>query len=125
MRPGSLKPNFPDRANPTKLIGQRTFEVEKEVLGENSGPPAPRQFGNAGTEYLRKYGGSVETFAKIASKNHKHAVNNPYAQFRNGWSVEEVLAAPKITNELTKLMCSPTSVCLLGHFEQHAKLIIE
>lgn len=46
----------------------------------------------------------------IASKNHKHALNNPYAQFRAGYSEAEVLASPKITNELTKFMCSPTSV---------------
>jgi hypothetical protein len=44
-----------------------------------------------------------------AAKNHKHSKNNPYSQFRNGWTVEQVLEAPKITNELTKFMCSPTS----------------
>ena len=37
-------------------------------------------------------------------------MNNPYSQFRDGWSVEKVLAAPKITRNLTKFMCSPTSV---------------
>lgn len=45
-----------------------------------------------------------------ASKNHRHSLNNPYSQFRNGWSTEQVMASPWITNELTKLMCSPTSV---------------
>jgi sterol carrier protein 2 len=44
-----------------------------------------------------------------AAKNHKHSVNNPYSQFRDGWSKEQILAAPKITNQLTKFMCSPTS----------------
>jgi sterol carrier protein 2 len=45
-----------------------------------------------------------------ASKNHKHSLNNPYSQFRSGWSTEQVMAAPGVTNELTKFMCSPTSV---------------
>jgi sterol carrier protein 2 len=45
-----------------------------------------------------------------ASKNHKHSVNNPYSQFRDGWSVDQIKAAPKITRQLTKFMCSPTSV---------------
>jgi len=45
-----------------------------------------------------------------ASKNHKHAINNPYSQFRNGWSKEDVLKSTKVTNQLTKFMCSPTSV---------------
>jgi hypothetical protein len=46
----------------------------------------------------------------LAAKNHKHALNNPYAQFRAGYSEAEVLASTQITNELTKFMCSPTSV---------------
>ena len=45
-----------------------------------------------------------------AAKNHKHSMNNPYSQFQNGWSEEQILDAPKICNQLTKLMCSPTSV---------------
>lgn len=60
-----------------------------------------------------------------ASKNHKHSVNNPYSQFRDGWSVEQVLKAPKVTNELTRFMCSPTSVCsFLELFLSLAKLPI-
>ena len=45
-----------------------------------------------------------------AAKNHKHSVNNPYAQFRAGYDEAAVLASPQISNELTKYMCSPTSV---------------
>lgn len=36
-------------------------------------------------------------------------MNNPYSQFRDGWSVEDVLNSKKICNQLTKFMCSPTS----------------
>lgn len=46
----------------------------------------------------------------LASKNYRHALNNPYSQFRAGFSEAEVLASSRITNELTKFMCSPTSV---------------
>ncbi|KAF4605632.1 hypothetical protein EYR40_004419 [Pleurotus pulmonarius] len=109
MKPGSLGTNFPDRPSPTLLFNERVVDAEKKADAINHGPGAPRMFGTAGTEYLRKYGGNIEHLAKIASKNHKHSVNNPYSQFRDGWSVEEVLKAPKITNELTKFMCSPTS----------------
>ncbi|KAG6814401.1 hypothetical protein H0H92_007404 [Tricholoma furcatifolium] len=108
MKPGSLGTNFPDRPSPTLLIGARSTELEEE-FGENHGPGAPRMFGNGAQEYFKKYGGNVETLAKIASKNHKHSLNNPYSQFRDGWSVEQVLNAPKITAQLTKFMCSPTS----------------
>ena len=37
-------------------------------------------------------------------------MKNPYSQFRDGWTVEQVLNSPKICNQLTKFMCSPTSV---------------
>ncbi|KDR78394.1 hypothetical protein GALMADRAFT_245557 [Galerina marginata CBS 339.88] len=108
MKPGSLGTNFPDRPSPMILFNQRSYELE-ETLGENHGPGAPRMFDNGAQEYFTKHGGGIEHLAKIASKNHKHSVNNPYSQFRDGWSVEKVLAAPKITRNLTKFMCSPTS----------------
>ena len=130
MKPGSLGTNFPDRPVPTLLINQRSAELES-VIGENKGPGAPRIFDNGAVEYFAKYGGDVKTLAKIgmcpssrfgsahelsfaaiASKNHRHSLNNPYSQFRDGWSEEQVLNAPKITRNLTKFMCSPTSVRL-------------
>ncbi|KAJ3840077.1 putative thiolase [Lentinula raphanica] len=109
MKPGSLGTNWPDRPSPTALLNQRVEEVEIAGLGLNHGPGAPRMFADGAQEYFQKYGGNIEHLARIASKNHKHSLNNPYSQFRDGWSVEQVLKAPKITNELTKFMCSPTS----------------
>jgi len=108
MKPGSLGTNFPDRPSPMALFNQHSYELEQD-LGENHGPGAPRMFDNGAQEYFNKFGGGVEHLAKIASKNHQHSVNNPYSQFRDGWSVEQVLGATKITRNLTKFMCSPTS----------------
>nr|CAL91039.1 putative thiolase [Nidula niveotomentosa] len=109
MKPGSLGTNFPDRPSPIALFNERSEDLEREEFRENHGPGAPRMFGNGAQEYFAKYGANMEHLAKIASKNHKHSTNNPYSQFRDGWSVEEIMAAPKITNQLTKFMCSPTS----------------
>ncbi|KAF8887497.1 sterol carrier protein 2 [Mucidula mucida] len=109
MKPGSLGSNFPDRPSPTALLNQRSAEAE-EALEGNHGPGAPRMFDNAAKEYFKKYGcGSAEDLGRIASKNHKHSVNNPYSQFRDGWSVEQVMKGKKITDQLTVYMCSPTS----------------
>ncbi|KAF9526021.1 thiolase-like protein [Crepidotus variabilis] len=108
MKPGSLGTNFPDRPSPITLFHQRTIDLEND-LGENHGPGAPRLFDNGAQEYMDKFGASVNHLAMIASKNHKHSVNNPYSQFRDGWNVDKVLNAPKITKNLTKFMCSPTS----------------
>ncbi|KAI0762598.1 thiolase-like protein [Fomes fomentarius] len=110
MSRGSLGTNFPDREPPIQIWGATSFELEEGLsVGENFGPSAPRMFANGSQEYFDKFGGNVNHLAQIASKNHKHSVNNPYSQFRDGWSVEQVLAAPKISKQLTKYMCSPTS----------------
>jgi len=47
-------------------------------------------FGNAGREHMKKYGTTLEHFAKIAQKNHKHSVNNPKSQFQDEYSLEQV-----------------------------------
>ena len=72
-------------------------------------PAAPQMFGNAGREYMERYGVTAETFAKIGEKNHRHSVNNPYSQFRDEYTLEEILAAPMVYEPLTKLQCCPTS----------------
>jgi len=110
MAPGSLGTHFPDRPPPTLLFNQATVELESTMTtGKNFGPGAPRMFANGAQEYFDKYGANINHLGKIASKNHRHSVKNPYSQFRNGWTEEQVLASPKICNQLTKFMCSPTS----------------
>ncbi|KAH9043567.1 thiolase-like protein [Lactarius hengduanensis] len=118
MAPGALgtNPAFPDRPSP---MGPLLGVAERASPDSKRGPPMPRMLGAAATEYFRKYGGGVEHLAKIAAKNHKHSVNNPYAQFRAGYDEAAVLASPQISNELTKFMCSPTSdgaaCCILAN----------
>ena len=59
--------------------------------------------------YIEKYGATWEDVAAIAAKSHTHSVNNPYAQFHNAMTTEEVLADKKVTDKLTRAMCCPTS----------------
>ena len=72
-------------------------------------PPAPQFFGNAGREHMERYGTTKEQFAKIGWKNHKHSVNNPYSQFQDEYSLEQILGAPVVYEPQTKLQCCPTS----------------
>lgn len=111
MRPGSLASNFPDRPSPVAPLHIMATTLEETTsIGPNHGPASPRHFANAAQEYFDKYpGAGIRHLAKIAAKNHKHSVVNPYSQFRDGWTEEQVLAAPKINKQLTKFMCSPTS----------------
>lgn len=66
-------------------------------------------FGNAGIEHMKKYGTKPEHFAKIAYKNHMHSVNNPYSQFQDKYTLEQIMKSPKVFGPLTKLQCCPTS----------------
>src|SRR5213596_515178 len=66
-------------------------------------------FGNAGREHMERYGSEPDHFAWIGWKNHHHSVNNPYAQFQDEYTIDEIKAAKMIHEPLTKLQCSPTS----------------
>lgn len=84
MYPGSLKSFFGDRKNPLE-----DFVIQDiKLRGRQHAPLAPKLFGNAGREHMEKYGTLPEHFAKIAWKNHRHSVNNPYSQFRDEYSLE-------------------------------------
>jgi len=56
-----------------------------------------------------RYGARAEDFAEIARISHEHSQRNPYAQFRQKYSLEEIVNAQMIHAPLTKLQCSPTS----------------
>jgi len=68
----------------------------------------PGVFALTGVEHMRKYGTKMEQFAKIAVKNHKHSVHNPYAQYQVETPLEAVLNARLIAWPNTLYMCCPT-----------------
>ena len=104
MQKGSL-PVKSAAANP---VG-RHLRLMTELRGPSEAPPAAQMFGNAGREHMEKHGTKPEHFAKIAAKNHRHSVNNPYAQFQAEFSLDDVRQSPMIYDPLTKLQCCPTS----------------
>jgi sterol carrier protein 2 len=105
MEKGSLGVKYQDRTNPM----DKQFEVMVQLRNFAPAPPAPQFFGNAGREHMERYGTTAEQFAKIGWKNHKHSVNNPYSQFQDEYTLEQILNAPMVYEPLTKLQCCPTS----------------
>jgi acetyl-CoA acyltransferase len=105
MERGSLGMKYTDRTPAMDKHMARMFELRDP----EASPFAPQMFGNAGRDHIEKYGSKPEHFAWIGWKNHKHSVNNPYAQFQTEYTLEEIEAAPMIHEPLTKLQCSPTS----------------
>nr|XP_018904199.1 PREDICTED: non-specific lipid-transfer protein-like [Bemisia tabaci] len=105
MERGSLMSKFLDRTNPM----EKHVEKMADIAGLDSAPIAPQLFGNAGKEHMSKYGTTQEVFAKIAYKNHKHSVNNPYSQFQEEYTLDQIINSPTVFGPLTKLQCCPTS----------------
>ncbi len=58
-------------------------------------------------EHMKRHGTTAVQFAKIAVKSHQNASLNPYAQYRETYSVEDILNSPMVAEPLTRLMCSP------------------
>ncbi|XP_020727133.1 sterol carrier protein 2 isoform X3 [Odocoileus virginianus] len=105
MEKGPLALSTPNRANPV----DKHLQVLINKYGLSAHPIAPQMFGGAGKEHMEKYGTTLEHFAKIGWKNHKHSVNNPYSQFQKEYSLDEVMTSRKIFDFLTVLQCCPTS----------------
>jgi acetyl-CoA acyltransferase len=105
MERGSLGMKYTDRTSAMDKHMTRMFELREP----ETSPFAPQMFGNAGRDHMDKYGSRPEHYAWIGWKNHKHSVNNPYAQFQTEYTLQEIKDAKMIHEPLTKLQCSPTS----------------
>ncbi|KAH8587709.1 thiolase-like protein [Bisporella sp. PMI_857] len=105
MMPGSLQSFWNDRSNPTGTSG----EMMAATRGITNAPGAAQMFGNAGREYKEKYGATDDDFAEIARVNHEHSQRNPYSQFKDVYTLDQIKASPMIHEPLTKLQCCPTS----------------
>ena len=97
--------SYDDRADPLA----RHVEAMDTRRAASDALITARMFGNAGREHMERYGTRAESFARIAVKNHRHSVHNPKAQLQREYSLEEVLASPKMYEPLTRLQCCPTS----------------
>ena len=105
MERGSLFVKYPDRADP---LGPQ-LERMGELRAPEDSPFTVQMFGNAGRDHMQMFGSRPEHFAWIAWKNHQHSVNNPYAQFQDAYTIEEIVGSRMIHEPLTKLQCGPTS----------------
>ena len=106
MERGSLGFKYTDRTNPHSTS---TWRGCSSCASWSSRRPRRRCSATPAATTWSKYGSTPEHYAWIGWKNHKHSVNNPYAQFQDEYSLEDIKAAKMIHDPLTKLQCSPTS----------------
>ncbi|KAK3713052.1 hypothetical protein LTR37_008737 [Vermiconidia calcicola] len=105
MEAGSIKSVYSDRPSPMGL----SSAMMEDTYGKHDSPRNAQYFANAGKEYMEKYGATAEDFAEIARVSHEHSQRNPYAQFRQEYTLKEIQDSTMIHFPITKLQCSPTS----------------
>lgn len=123
---GAEKMSHPDRAKSFALFdaGWDVADPDANRLGLLAlggfdeaalPPPATRRsvfmdvYAAFARQHMRLYGSTPRQFAAVSAKNHGHSVANPRAQYRQAFSVDEVLAARGIAWPLTLPMCAPIS----------------
>ena len=105
MEKGSLGVKYTDRTNPIDKHAMAMFAVrEPEAVAAGAADVRQRRPRAHGAVRLEP-----DHYAWIGWKNHKHSVNNPYAQFQTEYTLDEIKEAQMIHEPLTKLQCSPTS----------------
>ena len=124
---GAEKMNIPDKVKAFSIFegGWDVSTAEENYktlvkMGEGIVPPPGSQSDKPFSKFMeiyaalcrfhmKTYGTTQRQIAAVCAKNHTHSVHNPYSQFRQPFTIEEVLAAPPITYPLTLPMCAPLS----------------
>ncbi len=84
---------------------------KSESQGDNDKPKKRSAFMDvyamAARMHMKTYGTTQRQFAAISAKNHFNSQFNPYAQYQQPMTIDEVLNAPEIAYPFTRPMCSP------------------
>lgn len=89
-------------------LGGGTIPLEKTDIEVNLGFAMPALYAMRARRYMHETGATSQHLAMIAAKAHEAGALNPYAQFQNRLTPEEVLASRMIADPLTLYMCCPT-----------------
>src|SRR5574338_922574 len=56
--------------------------------------------------HMRKYGTTMEDLAYVSAKNHRNAIDNPFAYFTKDYSIDEITQSKHLTENVRLLDCS-------------------
>lgn len=94
-----------DRAVSYRALGSA---VDVEIHPpDGTGSPFLAHAAARADKYLADLGADVSLLAKIAVKTHDHGAHNPFAQYQQRYTEEEILASPQAVGCFTRLMCAP------------------
>lgn len=83
--------------------------ASKNDLDAELGRTMPASFALVARRQMAVHGATVQDFARVSAKNHRHAVHNPFAQYRNELTEEEIINSRMISDPITLLQCCPNS----------------
>ena len=95
-----------------RVIMHQVKPPSEKTAGAESGAGKSRSlfmdlYAAGARAHMARYGTAKEQFARVAVKNHYNGSLNPHAQYRERYSLEEILASPLVAEPLTRLMCAP------------------
>lgn len=85
------------------------LEPEPTDPDGGAGLALPGVYAMAASRYQAVYGLTDEQLASVSVKNHRHALENPRAQYSGDYTIEQVLDSRMIADPLTLLQCCPLS----------------
>ncbi len=85
------------------------LDIGSSELETQLGEVFPGYFALIAQKHMERYGTTREQLAKVSVKNHYNGTLNPYAQYQEQLSLEEVLNSPMIAEPLTLYSCCPNS----------------
>ena len=100
-------------ATPAPEIGRNLLKASyvREEAGIDGGFAG--LFGKIADSYFQRWGDQSDALARIAAKNHRNGVGNPYAQLRKDFGYafcrEESEKNPRVAGPLKRTDCSPVS----------------
>lgn len=99
-----------------KMTGAPTQETLKAMAGGSDselegiyGITFPGIFAMIARRHMEQYGTKREQLAMVSVKNHSNGCLNPYAQYKEEYTIEDVLNSRSIARPLNLLDCCPIS----------------
>ena len=99
-------------------ISQALMGAADSELDAPSGLTFPGIFGLITKRYMHEFGLTREQLSVVSAVHHRNAHENPFAQFRQKLTPEDVTASPLVSDPLRLFDCSPISdgaaACILS-----------
>ena len=109
MQPRRDRPRAPGGLSAAPKPEKKPDKTAEEKKDKKPRPPTGPmvKFAEDTQAHMDKYGTTIDQIAQVSVKQHYNAARNPYAQYREEVTLEQVHAARHVAGPLTVLHCCP------------------